>query len=112
MRGWKAVTITLFAASEPTQPPLRGGAKVQRNGMTMTASTDVREEHQYQNPVRPEILPMSDNPYEDFRYFYRDGMPLRPAPKRRVKRPGWSKLRHNLFDRWHTVADALSLIHI
>ena len=71
----------------------------------MTASTDAREEHQYQHPVHPEILPMSDNPFEDFRYFYRDGMPLRPAPKRRTRRPGWATLRHNLFDRWHTVAD-------
>ena len=53
----------------------------------------------------PPVLPMSDNPYEEFRYFYRDGMPLRPAPKRRVDAPGWSTLRHNLFDRWHTVHD-------
>ena len=49
----------------------------------MTASVDARREHQYQHPVHPEILPMSENPFEDFRYFYRDGMPLRPAPKRR-----------------------------
>ena len=55
--------------------------------------------------TQPEILPMSDNPYEDFRYFYRDGMPLRPAPKRRVDKPGWSTLRHNIFDKWHTVHD-------
>ncbi|MHA5282504.1 oxygenase MpaB family protein [Corynebacterium sp. CQ3829_602738] len=53
----------------------------------------------------PEVLPMSDNPYEDFRYFYRDGMPLRPAPKRRTDKPSWSTLRHNMFDRWHTVHD-------
>lgn len=53
----------------------------------------------------PEVLPMSDNPYEDFRYFYRDGMPLRPAPKRRTEKPSWSTLRHNMFDRWHTVHD-------
>lgn len=73
--------------------------------MQMTVSTNAREGSQYQHPVHPDILPMSDNPYEDFRYFYRDGMPLRPAPKRRTQRPGWSTLRHNLFDRWHTVAD-------
>lgn len=48
---------------------------------------------------------MSDNPFKDFRYFYRDGMPLRPAPKRRTEKPGWSTLRHNMFDRWHTVHD-------
>ena len=72
----------------------------------MTATIDPRRENQHQDTLRPEILPMSDNPYEDFRYFYRDGMPLRPAPKRRTKTPGWSTLRHNLFDRWHTVADS------
>ncbi|WP_284851404.1 oxygenase MpaB family protein [Corynebacterium rhinophilum] len=63
----------------------------------MTAPTDTRTE--------PKVLPMSDNPYEDFRYFYRDGMDLRPSPKRRVDKPGWSTLRHNIFDHWHTVHD-------
>ncbi|MDU7790797.1 MAG: DUF2236 domain-containing protein, partial [Corynebacterium sp.] len=56
--------------------------------------------------TQPEILPMSDNPYEDFRYFYRDGMPLRPAPKRRTPTPSWSVLRHNIFDSWHSVEDS------
>ena len=56
--------------------------------------------------LQPEILPMSDNPYEDFRYFYRDGMPLRPAPKRRTPTPSWSVLRHNIFDSWHSVEDS------
>lgn len=71
----------------------------------MTATIEPREDRQHLDTLRPEILPMSDNPYEDFRYFYRDGMPLRPAPKRRTRKPGWSTLRHNLFDKWHTVAD-------
>lgn len=52
-----------------------------------------------------ETLPRSENPYEDYRYFYRDGMPLRPAPKRRTESPSWSTVRHNLFDRWHHVRD-------
>ena len=55
---------------------------------------------------------MSNNPYEDFRYFYRDGMDLRPSPKRRVDKPGWSTLRHNIFDHWHTVHDAVSYTHL
>ncbi|MDV2423993.1 oxygenase MpaB family protein [Corynebacterium curieae] len=55
---------------------------------------------------QPEILPMSANPYEDFRYFYREGMPLRPAPHRRTASPSWSTLRHNMFDGWHTVEDS------
>ncbi len=50
-------------------------------------------------------LPRSENPYEDFRYFYRDGMPLRPSPRRRTERPSWSTVRHNLFDKWHHVRD-------
>lgn len=54
---------------------------------------------------RPDILPMSENPFEDFRYFYREGMSLRPAPKRRTETPSWSTLRHNLFDGWHDVKD-------
>ena len=72
----------------------------------MTASSDTRPKNLHQDTLRPEILPMSDNPYEDFRYFYRDGMPLRPAPQRRTETPSWSTLRHNLFDDWHTVADS------
>ena len=36
----------------------------------MTATIDPRRENQHQDTLRPEILPMSDNPYEDFRYFY------------------------------------------
>lgn len=52
-----------------------------------------------------EILPRSENPYEDYRYFYRDGMPLRPAPERRTPKPSWSTLRHNIFDKWHYVRD-------
>lgn len=52
-----------------------------------------------------ETLPPSDNPYKDFRYFYRDGMPLRPAPKRRTEKPSWSTARHTLFDKWHRVRD-------
>lgn len=55
--------------------------------------------------TKPEILPPSENPYEDFRYFYREGMPLRPAPGRRTDKPSWSTLRHNLFDNWHDVKD-------
>lgn len=51
------------------------------------------------------IRPRSENPYEEYRYFYREGMPLRPAPERRTERPSWSVLRHNLFDRWHHVRD-------
>lgn len=65
----------------------------------------INSEPQRDTGLKPEILPMSDNPYEDFRYFYRDGMPLRPAPERRTATPSWSTLRHNIFDRWHTVAD-------
>lgn len=56
-------------------------------------------------PYKLEVLPRSDNPYEDYRYFYRDGMPLRPAPERRTPTPSWSTLRHNLFDHWHDVKD-------
>ncbi|GGG71106.1 oxygenase MpaB family protein [Corynebacterium pelargi] len=56
-------------------------------------------------PYNLEVLPRSENPYEDYRYFYRDGMPLRPAPERRTEKPSWSTLRHNLFDRWHDVKD-------
>ena len=52
-----------------------------------------------------EVLPRSENPYEDYRYFYRDGMPLRPAPERRTAKPSWSTLRHNIFDKWHHVRD-------
>lgn len=48
---------------------------------------------------------MSQNPYEDFRYFYQEGMPLRPAPRRRTDKPSWSILRHNMFDKWHDVKD-------
>ncbi|WP_228073325.1 MULTISPECIES: oxygenase MpaB family protein [Corynebacterium] len=54
---------------------------------------------------RPDILPMSANPFADFRYFYKEGMPLRPAPQRRTETPSWSTLRHNLFDNWHDVKD-------
>ena len=71
----------------------------------MTASVDQIQQEKPKYALYPEVLPMSENPYEDFRYFYRDGMPLRPAPKRRTSTPGWSVLRHNLFDKWHTVAD-------
>lgn len=53
----------------------------------------------------PGILPMSQNPFEEFRYFYREGMPLRPAPRRRTDQPSWSTLRHNMFDAWHDVKD-------
>ena len=70
----------------------------------MTSRID--SEPQRDTGANPEILPMSENPYEDFRYFYRDGMPLRPAPERRTKTPSWSTLRHNIFDKWHTVADS------
>ena len=74
-------------------------------GAERTASSERAAEQGDGLAPAPQVLPMSDNPYEDFRYFYRDGMPLRPAPERRTKTPGWSTLRHNLFDRWHTVAD-------
>ncbi|WP_284869176.1 oxygenase MpaB family protein [Corynebacterium rhinophilum] len=70
----------------------------------MTAPTDTSDVANT-SQAEPKVLPMSDNPYEDFRYFYRDGMDLRPAPKRRTATPGWSELRHNVFDSWHTVED-------
>ena len=46
---------------------------------------------------------MSTHPY---RYYYREGMPLRPSPTPRTDAPSWSALRHRLFDRHHTVHDS------
>ncbi|WP_427870176.1 oxygenase MpaB family protein [Leucobacter luti] len=47
----------------------------------------------------------SDNPSADFRYYYRDGMPLRRRPKPLTDAPAWGHMRHLVFDRWHEVRD-------
>ncbi len=52
-----------------------------------------------------QIKPMSDNPSRDFRYYWREGMTLRPAPPVLTEAPAWGHLRHTLFDRHHAVAD-------
>jgi hypothetical protein len=49
--------------------------------------------------------PTTVNPYEDYRYYYREGMPLRPGPERLTDKPAWGTLRHRIFDNWHDVKD-------
>ena len=51
------------------------------------------------------VKPMSDNPSRDYRYYWRNGMDLRPACPRLTETPAWSTLRHNLFDAFHEVPD-------
>lgn len=51
------------------------------------------------------VKPMSDNPAEEFRYYWREGMDLRPTPPLQTEEPAWGHLRHTLFDAYHHVAD-------
>lgn len=51
------------------------------------------------------VKPMNENPSEEFRYYWRQGMDLRPPCPRLTSTPAWSSLRHNLFDAYHEVPD-------
>jgi hypothetical protein len=50
----------------------------------------------------------SVSPTGDSRYYYREGMPLRPPQMTLTDVPALGYMRHKLFDKWRHVRDAWS----